>query len=454
MPNSSNVKQTVTAPVYSSVSSRRGISMNPFLRKAALLSGGSAAGHLFTLAVSPLLTRMYGPEDFAALGLFTSFLSVSGVAVALQYEASIISASDQSEAAHLALGAGLLVIPTSALAGLVLGFLINNSLLGFGRLPWYVSIVLSFVMCFVGYFVILRYWCLRKQNFREVSRAVFVQNAGRAVFQAVAGLWGVHNTGLILGETLGRGVGMGRMFKEAWPELRGYAKSFNWSECRRALWKNRKFPLLSFPSTLIDAVCMSLTVPLLIEQYGSKSGGSYALVWRVLSVPSVLITLAIADTFHAHLAQQVRESPRKVLWFFLRTSMILLLVGTIPAVILLLWARPLFIVLLGAQWGVSGTMAALVVPWFLSQFVVNPVSRSVLVLSGQENKLIWDVLCLIAVPTVFYVAGVRQLDVLGAVRLLSLVNTGLYLFYFAVLLRLIFTFHHSINGANVEKAAG
>ena len=193
---------------------------------------------------------------------------------------------------------------------------------------------------------------------------------------------------------------------------------------------------------------MSLTVPLLIEQYGSNSGGCYALVWRVLSLPSVLITLAVADTFHAQIAEHVRESPLKVLSFFLRTSMILLLVGMIPGAILLFWARPLFMVVLGAKWGVSGTMAALIVPWFLSQFVVNPVSRSVLVLSGQENKLIWDALCLIAIPTVFYVARVRQLDVLEAVRLLSFVNTGLYLLYFAVLLRLIFTFHRSINVAN------
>ena len=437
------------ATVAPTLSRLFGLEANSFLRKVALLSGGSAAGHLFTLAVSPVLTRMFGPEDFGTLGLFTSFLAVSGVAVALQYETCIVSASDQSEAAYVALGAAMLAVPTSVTAGLVLWFLIHFSLLGFARLPLYVPVALSCVMCFVGLFAILRYWSLREQNFREVSKAVFVQNAARAALQVAAGWLGLHNAGLIIGETLGRGVGMGRMFRSSWPELGGYARNFRWSECKRVLRKYWKFPLLSFPSALIDALCVSLAVPLLIQEYGPRSGGSYALVWRVLSLPSVLITLAVADTFHTQIAEHVRERPSRVLAFFLRASVILLFVGTVPAVILLLWARPLFVLVLGRQWDVSGAMAAIIVPWFLIQFVVNPLSRTVLVLSGQETKLIWDVLCLIAIPAVFYVARVRQLDVLDSVRLLSLTNAFLYLVYFAVLLRLIIKFHRSIG----EKTA-
>jgi O-antigen/teichoic acid export membrane protein len=421
------------------------IKSNSFLRKAALLSSGSAAGHVVTLAVSPFLTRLYGPEDFGSLGLFTSFLSVAGVAVALQYEASIMSASSESDAAYLALGAAFLGIPTSVLAGVALWLLIHYSLLGFGELPWYTPIALAFVMCFVGYFVILRYLNLRIQNFRDVSQATLIQNAARAILQAVAGVLGLRNAGLILGETLGRGVGMGRMFKSTWPELRGYVARFRWSDCKEALWKYRKFPLLTLPSALIDAICVSLAVPLIVQIYGPKTGGYYALVWRVLSLPSMLITLAVADTFHSEIADLVRTNPNAALSFFLKTSKTLVLIGSIPCVILVFWARPLFVLVLGPQWGVSGVMAAIIAPWYISQFVVNPVSRLVLVLSGQESKLIWDILCLISIPAVFYAAQVEKLDALGAVRLLSVVNAILYVAYFAVLLRLALSFHRSLK---------
>ncbi|MGD0548362.1 MAG: hypothetical protein ABR991_11120, partial [Terracidiphilus sp.] len=417
------------------------IRASSFLRSAALLSGGSAAGHLFTLAVSPLLTRVYRPEDFACLGLFTSYLSVATVGAAMQYEASIISAADSSEAAYLAMSAGCITIPASALAGLALWLLIHYSLLGFGILPGYVPIALSAVMCFVGYFSILRYWNLRNQQFRNVSRALVVQNAARAIFQTIAGILGVQDAGLIVGETLGRSVGMGHMFRSAWREIRAYTAEFRWSDCKRALLKNWKFPLLSFPSSLIDAICAGMALPLLVQEYGPQSGGEYALVWRVLAMPSVLIIQAVADTFHSAIAKCARETPAAVVAFFRRTCVGLLLAGFVPCAILMLWARPLFTLVFGAQWALSGTMAAIIAPWYLGQFVVNPLSRVVLVLKGQATKLIWDVLCLIAIPTVFYEAHLHRLNVLDAVRLLSIVSAALYLVYFLVLLCLLFSHH-------------
>jgi O-antigen/teichoic acid export membrane protein len=425
------------------------IKSNSFVRKAAVLSSGSAAGHIFTLAVSPFLTRMYRPEDFGSLGLFTSFLSVAGVAVAFQYEVSIISTPNQSDAAYIALGAVLLGIPTSVIAGLALWALIHYSLLGFGGLPWYAPAALACVMCFVGYFATLRYLNLRNQNFRDVSEATFTQNAARAIFQATAGVFGLHDAGLILGETLGRGVGMGRMLRSTWPGLRDYIGNFHWCDCKQALWKHRKFPLLTFPSALIDAISTSLAVPLIIQLYGPKNGGYYALVWRVLSLPSILITLAVADTFHSEIAELVRKTPNAAFSFFFKTSKTLALVGVIPCAILMLCARQLFALALGPQWGVSGAMAAIIAPWYMGQFVVNPISRLVLVLSGQETKLVWDVLCLISIPAVFYVAQVEKLDVLAAVRLLSAVNTILYAAYFVVLLRLVLAFNRSIKVSSI-----
>lgn len=427
---------------FSALQSRTsGLRSNSFLRRAGVLSGGSALGHLFTLAVSPLLTRLYLPQDFGALGLFTSYLAVAGCAVALQYETSIVSALDDSEAGYLTLAAVMLAIPTSALAGTVLWGLIHFSLLGFGSLKEYVSVLLSCVMCFVGIFVVLRYWNLRKQEFGNVSQALIVQSAARAILQTAGGAIGIRGAGLIVGETLGRGLGMGRMLRSAWPELRCYVCRFHWSECKRALWRNRKFPLLSLPSSLMDALCVGLSLPLLIHQYGAESGGYYSLVWRAIALPSVLITTAVADTFHSQIAICARETPAEILRMFLRTGLTLLVIGLIPFLILTCWGQPLFRVAFGAQWAQSGAMATLIAPWYLGQFVVNPVSRVVQVLSGQETKLAWDVLCVLSIPAVFYVARVRSLEVMQTVRLLSIVSTALYVIYYAVLVRVIMNFN-------------
>ena len=415
---------------------------NRFVRSVGILSSGAAIGHAFTLAAAPILTRIYGPSDFGALGLFTSFLSVMGVAVGLRYEFSIVSSKDECEAAYLMMASLLFALPVSALAGGILWGLIHFSALGSRELPRQSPLLFAFAMCFIGCFGAMRYWCLREARFHQVSQGVVAQSAGRALFQTAIGSAGLHSVGLLLGETIGRGMGMSRMLRSSWPVIRRCVTVFRWEEMRHALWRNRKFPFYSLPSSLLDALCLNLSVPLLIRMYGAAVGGHYSLVWKAIAVPSVLVTLAVADTFHSHLAACARETPGRVLGLFRTTSLTLLLVGSIPAATLWFWGEPLFRAVFGAQWALSGSIAAIIAPWYLADFVVSPVSRVVVVLNGQEMKLVWDVLGLASLLTVFFVAQRHSMPPLLTIRILTVVNTLLHAVYYVILMNII----HRFNG--------
>jgi O-antigen/teichoic acid export membrane protein len=391
------------------------------------------------------LTRIYGPADFGGLALFTSFLNVTAVAVCLQYEVSIPSAQNETEAAYLVLAALLFALPASLLAAGVFWLLIHWSVLAYGSLPRGSPLLLILAMTCIGIFAALRYWCLREKHFGMASQGTAVQSAGRASLQVVFGAVGMHGAGLLLGEAIGRGIGMFRMFRSAWPFLRAHLRPFRAEEFARALWHNRKFPMYSLPSSFLDSLCVSLPVPLLIRLYGSSFGGAYSLVWRVLALPSVLLTVAIADTFHSHLAICAREAPDKVTRLFGRTSAGLLLVGSIPAVVLCLWGAPLFRITFGSRWEISGVIASIIAPWYLADFVVSPVSRVVLVLSGQEMKLIWDILCLGSLLAVFMLAQARAIAPVPMIRILTVVHVGLRGIYYVVLLRIIARFTRMQN---------
>jgi len=413
---------------------------NAFIRNVSILSGGSALGHLFTLAAAPLLSRLYGPEDFGLLGLFASFLSITSVAVALRYEVSIVSGRDQAEAAYLTLASFLFAVPTSILAGGLLWLLNHFAVLGYGSLPWHAPWLMACAIFFVGVFTALRYWCLREERFAQVSQGIVVQSAARAVLQTVLGVFKLHASGLLLGETAGRCMGMSRMFRGAWPVLRGYCAGVRWTDFTQALWRHRKFPLYSLPSSFLDALGMSLSLPLLVRLYGAAVGGYYSLVWRAVAVPSVVVTVAIADTFHSRLAACARETPAEIMGLFKRTSLSLLLLGSVPAFILWFWGQPLFRFVFGPQWAFSGTIAAIVAPWYLSEFIVTPVSRVVLVLSGQELKLVWDVLSVASLLAVFFAAQWRGMGSLTTIRVLTVVNTSLRVIYYLILVRIIVRF--------------
>jgi O-antigen/teichoic acid export membrane protein len=418
------------------------IKSNGFLRSVGILSSGSAFGHLFTLAAAPILTRVYGPKDFGALGLFTDFLGIVGVAVSLQYEISIVAGRDETEAAYLTFGAIMFTLPVSILAGLLLWMLIYFSALGFGVLPGYTPFLMAFTMVFIGLFTALRYWSLREKQFGQIAQGLVVQSGGRAILQTALGFAGLHASGMLLGESIGRCLGMSRMLRSAWPVLREHARSFRSQDLLSVLWNNRKFPLYSMPSSFLNALCLGLSLPLLIRQYGVATGGQYSLVWKAITVPSVLITVAVADTFHSHLAVCARDTPDQIMKLFRTTTVSLLLLGIGPAMILWFFGPPLFAWVFGAQWRLSGTMAALVAPWYLAQFVVSPLSRVVVVLSGQELKLVWDVFCLLALLGVFYTAHVQSFSPLKTIGILSAMYTTLMFLYYLVLLRIIARYTH------------
>ena len=418
----------------------RKVTSSSFLRNVGVISGGSALGHLFTLAAAPLLTRIYGPNEFGVLGLFTTVMSVFGVAVTLQYEISIPVGENEREAAYLTMGSILLSVPISIAGGGVLGLFMRNSYLGLGAKPWYLPLLLSCSLLAVGLFTVLRYWALREGHFGGIAQGVVVQSAARALLQTAIGALGFKASGLLLGETLGRGMGMSKMLRGSWRSLLKLVYPFTWTELYAVLWRYRKFPLYSFPSSFLDSLCLALPLPLLIRMYGVATGGYYSLVWKAITVPSVLITVAVADTFHSRLATCVRSSPEGVLQLFRVASIGLLLVGCIPATILVIWGSRLFLLVFGSHWAVSGAMAALLAPWYLAQFVVSPLSRVVVILSGQEMKLAWDILCLLSLFGIFTFAHSRGFDVFVTIRLLSAVYASLFVFYYLILLRIVLRF--------------
>jgi lipopolysaccharide exporter len=412
-----------------------------FATDVAVLSGGASLGHLFTIAAAPILTRLYLPRDIGDLGLFNAFLGVVTIAASLQYDVAIISAPCQRDAAHLTRLSMLLTIPTSVAGGLLLYAMIRFSLVGFGVLPAYAAALMVPTIFFAGLFSVLRYWSLREEKFGTVANAVIFQNGARNISQVALGAMGLHSFGVLFGEVLGRGIGMSRMMRNTWPVVRKYA--LNLRDATETLRNNRRFPVYSLPSSILNQLGTSLPLPLLVTLYGADVGGYYSLVWRALAVPVAVVGSSVADAFHSRCALYARESPKGILQFFHRTTLALLAIGIIPAVAMFAFGEPIFLFVFGTKWRFSGTIASIVAPWFLTSFIVSPLSRLVYVLRGQRLKLIYDVLILGGNLMVFFLARQRGWPELDMVIAMSGINTISKVVYYFVLLRIASTAMHA-----------
>lgn len=408
-----------------------------FARNAALLSIGTAAAQGFSVLAAPLLTRIYPAPAIGQLALFTSFISVASVSVSLKYELGIVSAANDSEAAQLTYASVLLSIPVTILSGVVLYLAIRFSWLGFGALPTYATLLMVATLFLIGTFTALRYWTIRQGHFGLISKTTIGQHAARAFSQVGLGFIGGSSVGLMVGELIGRTIGVAQIFREAWPKVRCLLVDISIRDLLRTLNGNRKLMVYSLPSTFIDTLVANLPIPLIINLYGLEAGGYFALVQKVLAVPLGLIATSVADTFHSSLAIFARESPNRMLTLFKRTSLWLFVIGLVPTLLIAVFGRSLFQVVFGQQWAIAGTLAALSTPWFITQFIVSPLSRLVFVLRGQELKLIYDIVILTSMFAVAALAFHWKFSLFKTVWALSLVNTFAYVIYYLVLMQII-----------------
>lgn len=72
-----------------------------FNKNVLTLATGVSIGQAIPLLISPILTRIYSPEDFGILALFLSIATLISVISSGRYEQAIMLPDTDEEAMHL-----------------------------------------------------------------------------------------------------------------------------------------------------------------------------------------------------------------------------------------------------------------------------------------------------------------------------------------------------------------
>src|ERR1700722_3459434 len=143
-------------------------SRDSFFRQVIAVTSGSVIGQMVLLAVTPLLTRLYGPNEFGVFGLFTVFVNSASVALALRFDMAIPAARSALLAERLLALNFAVLIPTSFIGTLIFLVLQHSGRLGFGALPTWATALVFMALILTGLFTILRIWQARALNFRNI----------------------------------------------------------------------------------------------------------------------------------------------------------------------------------------------------------------------------------------------------------------------------------------------
>lgn len=388
-----------------------------FARGVSVLVGGTASAQILLILVSPLLTRLYTPEDFGLLAVYTSLLALVSVVSSLRYELAIPLPEDDHEAANVLVLCLFLIIISTVLTGIILIFLGSSivSILGVPRLSKYLWLFPISVFI-TGIYTVFNYWGIRTKQFSNIASTKIQQAITVLLIQLTTFKLGV--VALLLGQVAGQGIGTTSLLMPAL--VRKEFKHFNGKDILYLSYRYRKFPFYSTWEGLSNTAGSQLPVILFASLFSPVSAGLYALSHRILSLPMSLIGNAIGQIFFSKAVEARRVGKIDNLVSGLHAQ--LAHIAMAPALILLLIGPDLFAFIFGEKWRQAGEFARWMTPWLYLVFVSSPLSTLFAVLEQQAQGLAFQLILLISRVIAIIVGAVLVNDLMLTIVLFTSVS--------------------------------
>jgi O-antigen/teichoic acid export membrane protein len=363
-----------------------------FARGAAMLTGGTALGQMIVILSTPIITRLYSPQELGLASSFLAILLIVGVGSSLRYDYAILLPEDTSAAVHLLIVALLSSVLVS-LTLLVVLLLFGESLSYFFNVPELIPYLwlLPIGTQAMGVYQSLNYWTVRQRDYRRIAQTRITQNLGQVGLQVILGLLGTGAVGMISGYIVGQASGVGTLLRPLYVNRFREMRSVQSVEVRHTAWHYREFPLFSTPATVLNSIGLRVTPLVFAALFGLQVAGLYSFADRLTSVPVALIASSIGQVFLAEVSRRIHTEPTAVSHLFYRMSARLLLLGIAVGVPLIVIAPSLLGIIFGSEWSAAGVY----LQWWgfvvIIQMVVSPLS--ILPVLGRVRwQLAWDLL--------------------------------------------------------------
>ena len=377
------------------------------LKNTAKLGGATAISQGLILLASPLLTRIYSPQDFGLLAVFGALLGIISGSIGLKYEQAIPLAQDDAEAANVGALSGLIqVVMVGALCAFLLAFDDNLSdWLNSPDLKPYLWLLPIGVFA-VGTAEIGRLWAFRVKEFNRLAAAGVISSIGVLAVQLGLGILQFGPVGLLLGRAFGAICGSLVMFPFIRKTVMPLMPKINRSGIVEVAKQHHAFPFYFFPSWGVNSLGRQMPIFFLSLYFGPAITGLYALTRRTLDLPNILIGEQVRKVYYSYAVDQTREGDLRRLTKSIVKSLMQI---TLPTTVILgIIAPELFGFVFGDQWADSGIYAQWLSPMIFINLVCSPLTRLPIIMGRQRQELLFQLVLLLMRALALVAGGIAH----------------------------------------------
>lgn len=383
---------------------------NSFTGNVLKLVTGTVLAQAIGILVMPIVTRLFAPEAFGIVAVFSSMTGIVGVVVCLRYELAIMLPESNEEAVNI-LGVSLLsVIIMTALSALIV-WLGSEKIINLLHAPalkdylWLVPVTIFFQ----GIFLALNYWNSRTKHFGRLSIAQIISSLTTQTTKLSAGFAGFVSGGVLIGTSvLGSIVSTAMLGGQIWrDDKKLFLDHIRWKPIGKGYVRFRKFAIIDTWGILMNSVSWQLPALMLSSFFSTDIVGHYALGLAVIQGPLGIISGALSQVFYQKACDEKNDKGNNG-ELIEKLMDALIFIGLLPTMVLAMVGEEVFAVIFGGRWFEAGRYAQILAPWIFFWFISSPLAMLFSVYERQGSALSVHSLILVTRIISLYIGGLYQ----------------------------------------------
>ena len=380
-----------------------------FSRNVLTLMTGTTIAQAIPIAISPILTRIYTPEDFGIFALFIAVTSIFGSIASGRYELAIMLPKKDEDAVNIFV-LGLIITCFITIILFILMILFNDyltKLLGNEEISFWLYFV-PLTVFFTGLWNLLNYYNNRKKNYKDIANAIVVKSIVLVIFQLIVGLLKHGVIGLIVGQIISQIIANFKLLKNIYTDKK-LILSISKLKIRALSRRYISFPKHNMIPSMLDNLTSQLIYIIIPKIFSLLVSGQFFLANRIVNLPVSLMSNSISQVY----LQKISENKNKKIKnmdIFISTIKKLFIIA-LPIGIAGFFLSPnIFLFIFGKEWIISGEIAQYLFLIFLVTFCISPLSVSFIPSMDLKKSAYWQYLYFCTSTLFFLITLYLKLD--------------------------------------------
>jgi len=374
----------------------KSIKQNKILRNSIILINGTIISQIINIIMSPIMSRLYSPEDFGNYSTITAIVLIIAIIANGKYDLAIMDSKDDNKERKATYYLGMLLTIITCIIVLIGGSILLkiNLIHNYGILDLILITIFTF---FASNNSILNVWLNKSGQYKQISRNRIIYSIVNILGIIIFGILKLGYLGIVFSVLLSYLTQCIYVYAFLNRKTNFFDYKFDFNEIKNQAKKHIKFPKFQMPSLLLNTASTQMPILLLTQYFGNQVSGWYAMTIKIINLPMTIVGNSIGEVYFKEASEIESKGDRKRLSeFTYNTFKKLLIIGLIPMTLLIGYGDILFSFVLGQEWEMAGIYAMILAPWYYVVFITSPFTHLFTILNIQKKNLIINIVMLIS----------------------------------------------------------